>query len=220
MSRKRSGQRPAREPDQGGIQPKYRRAFGCVTWVNMAMLAFLLAAFLLSLPFRYIGNGEIFSEVQGRLAFVGLLLILPGMAFGAVLGARTYRTERSLGLRAGTGIGAATGLTSYLLFFSLFEGMPLLAAPLAIPAGLLLYTLFATGQTLKRRSQMVLLATGISVFSGAVILLLNFDLLGFLGALISAAAAAVGGLVGGVGYARAGGDEMMPPGNVRHPARK
>ena len=181
----------------------------------MAVLVFLLAAFLLPLPFRYVGTGEIFSEIQIRLALIGLILIVPGMALGAVLGTRTYRVERLLAMRSGAGIGAGAGLTGYLLFFVLFEGLPLLAAPLVASGLLLLYALFATGHVLARRRQAVLLAAGISVISGVVALLLNFDLLGLLGVLFATAAAAVGGLVGGVGYARAGGDEMLPPGTVR-----
>ena len=213
MSRRRR-ERPARDPEEGGIQPKYRRAFGCITWVNMAVLVFLAAAFLLSLPFRYAGSGEIFSEIMGRLALLGLVLIVPGMALGAALGARTYRTERSLAMRIGAGIGAVTGLTSYLLFFTLFEEFYLFAAPLLLSIGLLLYALFATGRSLERRRRAVLLAAGISALTGVAVLLLGFDVLP-LGALFSAAAAAIGGLVGGIGYARAGGDEMMPPDAAR-----
>lgn len=190
----------------------------------MAMLAFLLAAFLLALPFRYAGNGEIFSGILTLFAFIGLILILPGMALGALLGARTYRVERRQGTRAGVGIGAVAGLTSYLIFFTLFANMPLLVVPLIASAALLLYALFATGRNLEyRRRVVVLLAAGIAVLSGAVALLLSFDLLGLLGALFSVAAAAAGGFVGGAGYARAGGDEMIPPGSTirrREPRRK
>jgi hypothetical protein len=177
----------------------------------MAVLAFLLAVFLLALPFRYVGNGEIFSEVQLRLALLGLILIVPGMALGAVLGARTYRVERRLGMRAGAGIGAVAGLTSYLIFSALVEGMPLLVVPLVLSAGLLLYALFAAGWDLKRRRWLVFSAAGISALSGVVVLLLNFDLSELLSVLFSTAAAAAGGFVGGIGYARAGGDEMLPP---------
>jgi hypothetical protein len=178
----------------------------------MAVLIFLLAAFLLPLPFRYVGSGEIFSEIQIRLAFLGLVLIVPGMALGAVLGARTYRVERAFGTRAGAGIGAAAGLTGYLLFFALVEGLYLLVAPLVISSLLLLYVLFATSRSLDRRRRMVLLAAGIAALSGVVALLFDFDLLGLLGALFATASAAVGGYVGGAGYARAGGDAMIPPG--------
>ena len=181
----------------------------------MAMLVFLATAFLLPLPFRYVGNGEIFSEIQLRLALLGLILIVPGMTLGAVLGVRTYRVERRLGARAGAGIGAVAGLTSYLLLFSLFEDIPLLLASLVFSAGFLLYGLFATGQDLKRRWWMILLAAVLSVLSGSGALLLDFDLLMLLGALFCTAAATIGGFVGGIGYARAGGDAMLPPGAVR-----
>ncbi len=189
----------------------------------MAVLVFLLAAFLLPLPFRYTGNGEIFFEIQIRLSLLGLVLIVPGMALGAALGVRTYRLERSLGTRAGAGIGGAAGLTSYLLFFALVEGLYLLTAPLVVSAGLLLYALFATGQGLARRRWVVLLAAALSALSGAAALFLDFDLLGLLGAVFCTASAAVGGFAGGMGYARAGGDEMIPPGSTirrREPRRK
>ena len=178
------------------------------------MLVFLATAFLLPLPLRYVGNGEIFSEIQLRLALLGLILIVPGMALGAVLGVRTYRVERRPGARAGAAIGAVAGLTSYLVLFSLFENIPLLLAPLVFSAGFLLYGLFATSQDLKRRRWMILLAAVLSVLSGAVALL-DFNLLMLLGALFCTAAATIGGFVGGIGYARAGGDAMLPPRAVR-----
>ncbi len=58
----------------------------------MGMLIFLAADFFLALPFRYVG-GEARSTATSRrrLAFFGIVLIVPGMALAAVLGARTYR---------------------------------------------------------------------------------------------------------------------------------
>ena len=212
MSRRRPERRehrPARDPEEGGIQPRYRRAYGCVTWVNMAVLSFLLVAFLLVLPFRYVGEGEIYSATLLGLAFVGTILIVPGMVVGAVLGARTYRVERRLGLRAGAGIGAVAGLAGYL-FFSLVEPLPLLAAPHVVSLGLLLYVLFAAGRSLERRQLVVILAAALSVISAAGTFLLYFDPLALLGALVATAASAAGGFVGGFGYARAGGEEMLP----------
>lgn len=206
----------AREEERGALQPRYRRAFGCVTWVNMAMLVFLLVAFLLVLPFRYVGEGEIYSATLLRLAFVGIILIVPGMAAGAVLGARTYRVENRLGRRAGAGIGAVSGLAGYL-FFSLLQDLPLLAVLPGLSLCLLLYALFAGGQSLDRRRMVVLLAAVISVISGSVALSLDFYLLALLGILVSTVSAAVAGLVGGLGYARAGGDAMIPPGSTIRP---
>ena len=199
------------------MSPRYRRAFGCVTWVNMAILIFLLAAFLLPLPFRYVGSGDIFSEIQIRLALLGLVLILPGMGLGAVLGARTYRVERRLSTRTGAGIGATAGLASYLLLFALIEGHYLLAMPFVVSTVLLLYALFATEQRFERRCRTVLFAAALSTLAGVVALGLDFDLLGLLGALFCMAAAAAGGYVGGMGYARAGGDDMIPPGATIRP---
>ena len=209
-------ERPAEGAERGALRPEYRRAFGCVTWVNMAMLVFLLAAFLLSLPFRYVGDGEAYSATLLGLAFVGIALILPGMVLGAILGSRTYRVENSLGARAGAGVGAAAGLAGYL-FFSLAGDLPLIAAAPLVSLGLLLYALFARGQDLRRRRRVVLLAAVLSAFSGVAAFLLDFDPIALLGALISVASGAAGGYVGGIGYARAGGNAMIPPGSRIRP---
>ncbi len=48
-------------------QPQYRRAFGCVTWVYMAILAFLAAATLFALPLRYAGDGTGFGRILSLL---------------------------------------------------------------------------------------------------------------------------------------------------------
>jgi hypothetical protein len=204
---------PAEDAERGAIQPRYRRAFGCVTWVNMAVLVFLLAAFLLVLPFRYVGEGDVYSATLLGLAFVGIALILPGMALGAALGARTYRVENAISARAGAAVGAVGGLAGYL-FFSLVGDLPLIAAPSVVSLGLLLYALFATGRDLQWRRRAVLVAAALSVFSGAVAFLVDFDPISLLGALVSTASAAAGGYVGGIGYARAGGDAMIPPGST------
>src|SRR3954470_16439132 len=87
----------------------------------MGMLMFLLANFLLVLPSRYLGSGALFGYLPPRLAFLGTLLILPGMALAAVLGARTFRTPRKRGTRVGAGVGALIG---YSGFFGL-EWLPL-----------------------------------------------------------------------------------------------
>ncbi len=179
----------------------------------MAVLIFLLVAFLLVLPFRYVGEGEVYSATLLGLAFVGIALILPGMALGAALGARTYRVENAVGTRAGTAVGAVGGLAGYL-FFSLIGDLPLIAAPSVVSLGLLLYALFATEQDLRWRKRVVLLAAALSVISGAVAFLVDFDPISLLGALVSTASAAAGGYVGGIGYARAGGDAMIPPGST------
>jgi hypothetical protein len=213
--------------EKRGLQPRYRRAFGCVTWLYMAILAFLAAAFLLLVPFRYLGSGEIYKLLAG-LSFLGLVLILPGMAFAAALGARTYRSQRGRGTRVGMGIGAIVG---WLIFFALawltglvdpsaasvgltFYAFP----PLALAAaGLVLYALFVGGAGFDRRRNLVLIGAAAALAAGLAVLVADFELLAVVGALVSTAAAALAGWVAGVGYSRAGGDDMIPPGAVRRP---
>jgi hypothetical protein len=220
---------------QQGIQPRYRRAFGCVTWVYMGILVFLAAAFLLLLPFRYVGDGEIF-KLLGGLSFFGLLLILPGMALAALLGARTYRSQRRRATRAGAGIGAIVGWTS---FFSLswlggaitpvaesglgesaiarspvFFAFPPLAA---LATGLVLYALFSAKGDFERRRRYALAGAGVAVIAGLTVLLAEFDPGSLVGALVATVAAALGGWTSGIGYSRAGGEEMIPPGAVKSP---
>ncbi len=215
--------------ERRGLQPRYRRAFGCVTWLYMAILAFLAAAFLLLLPFRYVGSGEVY-KLLGGLSFLGLVLILPGTALAAALGARTYRSQHRRGTRVGTGVGALGG---WLTFFTLawLTGLldPSAAAvgptsyafpPLALAAaGLVLYALFSKDAGFDRRRNLVLAGAAVAVAAGLAVLGAGFEVLALVGALVSTAAAALAGWVAGVGYSRAGGDDMIPPGAVRRPPR-
>ena len=221
---------PSGGGERRGLQPRYRRAFGCVTWLYMAILAFLAAAFLLLLPFRYVGSGEIY-KLLGGLSFFGLVLILPGMALAAALGARTYRSQRRRGTRAGMGVGAIVG---WLTFFTLawLTGLvdPSATAvgptsyafpPLALgAAGLVLYALFSRDADFDRRRNLVLAGAAVALLAGLAVLAADFEPLAVVGALVSAAAAALAGWVAGVGYSRAGGDDMIPPGAVRRPPPK
>ena len=213
--------------EERALQPRYRRAFGCVTWLYMAILTFLAAAFLLLLPFRYVGSGEIY-RLLGGLSFFGLVLILPGMALAAVLGARTYRSQRRRGTRVGMGVGAIVG---WLTFFTLawLTGLvgPSATAvgptshafpPLALGAtGLVLYALFSRNADFDRRRNLVLAGAAVALLAGLAVLAADFEPLAVVGALVSAGAAALAGWVAGVGYSRAGGDDMIPPGAVRRP---
>ena len=196
----------------------------------MAILAFLAAAFLLLLPFRYVGSGEVY-RLLGGLSFFGLVLILPGMALAAALGARTYRSERRRGTRVGMAIGAIVGWTSFFALGWLTEVLRLAPGshgfafyafvPLALTAaGLVLYALFSTEVTLDRRRKLVLAGASLATVAGLGVLVLDFEPLAIVGAIISTVAAALAGLVAGVGYSRAGGDDMIPPGAVRRPPPK
>lgn len=217
--------------ERRGLQPRYRRAFGCVTWLYMAILSFLAAAFLLLLPFRYVGSGEVY-KLLGGLSFFGLVLIVPGMALAAALGARTYRSQRRRGTRAGTGIGAIVG---WLTFFTLAwltgilgpaadvtsSGLASIAfVPLALAAsGLVLYALFSGDASFERCRNLVLTGAALALAAGLAVLVADFEPLAVAGALVSTAASALAGWVAGVGYSRAGGDDMIPPGAARRPPK-
>ncbi len=216
--------------ERRALQPRYRRAFGCVTWLYMAILTFLAAAFLLLLPFRYVGSGDVY-KLLGGLSFFGLVLIVPGMALAAALGTRTYRSQRRRGTRVGMGVGALVGWTSFfalawltgVLRPSTGSSGPALYAfvPLALVAGgLVLYALFARGPGFDRRRNLVLAGAALAVVAGLAVLLSDFEPLAIIGALVSTVAAALAGWVGGVGYSRAGGDDMIPPGAVLRPPPK
>jgi hypothetical protein len=216
--------------EQRALQPRYRRAFGCVTWLYTAILAFLAAAFLLLLPFRYIGSGDVYKLLAG-LSFFGLLLILPGTALAAVLGARTYRCQRRRGTRVGVGIGALIGWMSFFALAWFAQVLPTYTGPyglayyafvpLALVAtGLVLYALFARDADFDRRRNLVLAGAVLAGIAGFIILVYNFEPLAVVGATISTVAAALAGWVAGIGYSRAGGDDMIPPGAFRRPPPK
>jgi hypothetical protein len=232
--------------ERTGLRPRYRRAFGCVTWVYMGMLVFLAANFLLVLPSRYLGSGELYRFIPPTLAYLGTLLILPGMVLAALLGARTFRTPRKRGTRVGAGVGALIAYSGYfgLAWLTIALGLnqrdqafrtvvfPDLGGSLALYAfvpltllatGLVFYALYSKGATFERRRMFVYVGAALAVLAGLGIVVMDFDPLGVLGALISTLSGAIGGYVSGAGYARAGGDDMIPPGSEirpREPWRK
>jgi hypothetical protein len=221
--------------ERSGLQPRYRRAFGCVTWLYMGMLTFLAANFLLVLPSRYFGGGELYGFIPPRLAFLGTVLILPGMVLAALLGARTFRTPRRRGTRVGAGVGALIGWSGFfgLEWLALAFGLnrrdqafrtvvfPDLAGSLAfyafvpltlVATALVIYALYSRRADFERRRRLVLVGAALAVLAGLAVVVTDLDPLGVLGALLSTLAGAVGGYVSGAGYARAGGDDMIPAG--------
>src|SRR5215211_4192020 len=221
--------------ERTGLRPRYRRAFGCVTWVYMGTLVFLAANFLLVLPSRYLGSGELYRYLPPTLAFLGTLLILPGMVLAALLGARTFRTPRKRGTRVGAGVGALIGYSGFfgLAWLAIAFGLnrrdqafrtvvfPELAGSLAFYAfvpltllatGLVIFALYSKGANFERRRGLVYAGAALSVLAGLGIVATDPDPLGVAGALISTLAGTIGGYVSGSGYARAGGDDMIPPG--------
>jgi hypothetical protein len=232
--------------ERTGLRPKYRRAFGCITWVYMGMLVFLLVNFLLVLPSRYLESGALFGYLPPRLAFLGTALILPGMALAAVLGARTFRTPRKRGTRVGAGVGGLIGYSGFfglewlaiafglderdqafrIVLFSDLGGTFAYYAfvPLTLVAtGLVIYALYSKNADFERRRNLATVGAVLAVVAGLGVVATDFDSLGVLGAMVSTVSAAVGGYVSGAGYARAGGDDMIPPGaeiQPRRPRRK
>jgi hypothetical protein len=196
----------------------------------MAMLAFLASAYVLPLPLRFLGNAlEIVpTAIPFRLTLFGLVMFLPGLALGAVLGKRTYRAERWRATRTGAGIGAVIGWTSFFFvdrvgayvipvwqrFFEVGDALlyPLGALSLVATA-LVLYALFS-GAAYARRKTAAFAGAGAALGAGLAVLIAGFDGAGLVAVSLSTGAGAIGGWVAGIGYARAGGNEMIPPGAV------
>lgn len=223
-----------------GLGGRPRRAFGCITWLCTAILVFLGAAFLLLLPFRYVGDGELYRAL-GALSLLVMILLVPGTVLAAALGFRTYRTLSRPATRAGMGVGALIGWMSFatlvwlqsvvqplpsdapesfepdLLGYWASQGAELYIFPLLalLAAGLVLHALFATNANSNRRLRIGSAGAVISLAASILVLAVASDLLGIAGALVSAVAAALAGWVGGAGYARTGGDEMIPPDAVK-----
>jgi hypothetical protein len=202
----------------------------------MGMLVFLAANFLLVLPSRYLGGGELYGFLPPRLAFLGTSLILPGMMLAALLGVRTFRTPRRRGTRVGAGVGALIGYSGFfaLEWLAIALGLnrrdqafrsvvfPDLGGSLAFYAfvpltvlatGLVIFALYSNGANFERRRRLVLAGAALAVLAGLGVVATDPDPLGIAGAMISTAAGATGGYVSGSGYARAGGDDMIPPGS-------
>jgi hypothetical protein len=212
----------------------------------MGMLVFLAANFLLVLPSRYLGSGELYRFIPPTLAYLGTLLILPGMVLAALLGARTFRTPRKRGTRVGAGMGALIGYSGFfglvwlaiafglnrrdqafrMVVFPDLGGSPAFYAfvPLTLLAtGLIIYALYSKAADFERRRRLVYAGAALAVLAGLGIMATDPEPLGVAGALISTLSGAIGGFVSGSGYARAGGDDMIPPGSEirrREPRRK
>ena len=185
----------------------------------MGMLAFLAAAFLFPLPLWWAGDGNIFGEIQFRISLFGLALLVPGMLLGAAVGARSYRSPRRRASRVGAGIGALASWTGFILILAWLSGsIVYVYAPLALISGsIVFYALYARERTFEWRRSLVLAATAVSVVPGIVVLIVDASVLGSVGGIFAAAAGAFGGWVAGFGYARTGGDEMIPPGSTIQP---
>jgi hypothetical protein len=157
------------------------------------------------------------------------------MALAAVLGARTYRTPRRRGTRVGMGIGALIGWSGFfsvvwlaiafgldrrdqifqtIVFADLDGNFAFYTfVPLTFTATtLVVFALYARSIDFERRQRLTLIGAALAVLAGLAILVADFDPLGVAGVLVSTVSGALGGYVSGSGYARAGGDDMIPPG--------
>ena len=207
--------------EQRALQPRYRRAFGCVTWIYMATLAFLAVASFGLMPVWFVLGWNVFSFLEG-IAFYAFLLILPAMGFGAALGLRTYRSRRREATRNGAAIGTIVGWTGFasLVWFENVASASFLywlavPAVLVAAAAVLLYALFAGGAEMRRRRRLVLVAALLVGVTGLALLAADFNPILVVVALVSTLAGAAAGWTAGVGHARAGGEEMIPPGAAR-----
>jgi len=201
----------------------------------MGMLVFLAANFLLVLPSSYLGSGELYDFLPPTLAYLGILLILPGMGLAALLGARTLRTPSRRGTRVGAAVGALIGYSGFfsLAWLAIALGLnrrdqafrtvtfPDLGGSLAfyifvpitlLATGIVIFALYSKGANFERRRRLVYAGAALAVLAGLGIVATDPDPLGILGALISTLSGAIGGYVSGSGYARAGGEDMIPPG--------
>lgn len=188
----------------------------------MATLAFLAVASFGLMPVWFVSGWNVFSALEG-IAFFATLLILPAMFLGAFLGLRTYRSERREAIRSGTAVGAIVGWTGFV-FLLWFEGVTpggggvlywVAVLPVLLAAALTVYALFAHAAGMSRRRQAVLLAALLVGLTGLALLAADFNPVRLIVALVSTLAGAAAGWTAGIGHARAGGDDMIPPGAVK-----
>jgi hypothetical protein len=222
MSSGRGSEQP--ENVQEGIRPRYRRAFGCVTWIYMATLVFLFVVSALMAPFWIFGDWGLYSLLEAP-SLTATLIFVPAIVAAAILGARTYRSERRVATRNGTYVGLVVG---WLIFTPVvwlevvqagagvfaYAFLPLAAASSA----LIVYALFRGEQGPGKK--LVAASALLAFLGGVIVLAYSGDFILMVGAVVNALSGAAAGWTAGIGYARAGGKEMLPPGVVEVPRRK
>ncbi|MCL6439510.1 MAG: hypothetical protein K6T51_12955 [Rubrobacteraceae bacterium] len=220
--------------EEAGLRSSHRRAFGCVSWFYTAILVLLAAAFLLSVPFRYAGEREVYRVVLSIVDLYGFVLIVPGTFLAAAVGARTQKTDARAAGRAGAAGGAVLGWACFLLVSWVMNAMGLqerreLSSSVVfvgLHAGALLYGFIAlslvsvallfvavlprTGTRTRERA--LLFAALFAVLPGLASLALAPSLLAVAGLAVSTISCALAGWVMGYGYARAGGREAPSQG--------
>ncbi|WP_273846443.1 hypothetical protein [Rubrobacter calidifluminis] len=220
--------------EEAGLRSPHRRAFGCVSWFYTATLVLLAAAFLLSVPFRYAGEREVYRVVLSIVDLYGFVLIVPGTFLAAAVGARTQKTDARAAGRAGAAGGAVLGWASFLLIAWVMNAMGLqerreLSSSVVfvgLHAGALLYvfmglSLISIALLLAAvfsragacgRGRVLRAAALLTVLPGLASLALAPGTLAVAGLAVSTISCALAGWVMGYGYARAGGREAPSPG--------
>jgi hypothetical protein len=139
-------------------------------------------------------------------AGVGALIGFSGLLSLVWISAALGFAERDQAFRSGT-FTEVGGVPFYL-----FPPLTLAAAVLVV------FALYSKGTDLPRRQRLGLVGAGLALLAGIGLVLSDPDAVGIAAILISAVSGALGGWVGGAGgYARAGGDEMIPPGSTIQP---
>lgn len=184
----------------------------------MATLAFLAVASLGMMPIWFIAGWDLFSVLEG-IVFYAILIFLPCLILGAIVGARTYRSERRQATRNGGAVGTVVGIAGFafpIWLENVITGATVLywlALPPLVVSGLLLaYAVFPNRLSLQQQRRMVLISAILAGVTGLILLAFDFSPLQLFVAGIATLAGAAGGWTAGIGYARAGGEEMLPPG--------
>lgn len=187
----------------------------------MGTLAFLAVASLGMMPIWFIAGWDLFSILEG-IVFYACLIFLPILVLGAVVGSRTYRSDRREATRNGAAVGTVVGLAGFafpIWLENIIAGdnaLYWLAAPPMLLAGVLLtYAVFPGGSGFQQRRNLVLAAALLTGVTGLVLLAFNFSWLQVFVAVIATLSGTAGGWTAGIGHARAGGEEMLPPGAER-----
>lgn len=173
------------------------------------------------MPIWFVAGWDLFSILEG-IVFYACLIFLPCLILGAVVGAKTYRSERREATRNGAAVGTVIGWAGFafpIWLENMISGASVLywlAVPPLVASGLLLaYAVFPSKLSLQQRRRLVLISALLAGITGLLLLAFNFDPLQLFVAIIAILSGAAGGWTAGIGHARAGGEEMLPPGVER-----
>ena len=177
------------------------------------MQVFLLASFTAvatgfgALPFIFVKNLTRRWLGASNAVAMGLML---AASFGLVYEGLDYS---ALGTLGGAGIGLV-GFVFPIWLENLAAGSTLYwlaALPIVASSLLLVYAIFPGKPDGPQRQRLVLISAGLTGVTALILLILNFSLLQLFLLVVATLAGAAAGWTAGIGYARAGGEEMLPP---------